>query len=265
MLNLINQFLKGLFIGSAAILPGVSSGVLCIAFGLYEKLVNSILGFFSNIKENIKFLFPIFLGVSIGVILFSNILNYLFIYFEVPVCFLFIGLVFGSIPSVIKEGNIKKIKPSYILAMLLTFSFSIYLVAIGSTFNTYSFSSSGFYCLIFAGFAMSAGVVIPGVSSTVILMLLGKYEQYLIGLSSLDFSILIPMGIGLLIGSFLLMYVIKSLFSHLRVFTYFLIIGFVLGSIPILVPDISSFSSLIYGIFAFLLGISVSLIFYKLK
>ena len=72
------QFIKGLFIGSGAILPGVSSGVFCVIFGIYENLVNSVLTLFSNFKKNFTFLFPIFLGVIVGIVLFGNILRFLF-------------------------------------------------------------------------------------------------------------------------------------------------------------------------------------------
>ena len=70
------NIIKGIFIGAGAIVPGVSSGVLCVIFGIYEKLLDSVLNFFKDIRNNLKFLFPIALGVGIGVLLFSNILNY---------------------------------------------------------------------------------------------------------------------------------------------------------------------------------------------
>ena len=76
-MQFIKDYFKGLAIGSGAILPGISSGVLCVIFGIYEKLLDSILNFFKNVKENFKFLLPIILGTGSGIILFSNILNYL--------------------------------------------------------------------------------------------------------------------------------------------------------------------------------------------
>ena len=78
MLSFLFQIIKGIFICAGAILPGISSGVFCVIFGIYEKLLNAIIGFFSNVKENIKFLFPILVGIAFGVFLFGNILNYLF-------------------------------------------------------------------------------------------------------------------------------------------------------------------------------------------
>ena len=84
---------KGILIGSGAILPGISSGVLCIIFGIYEKLLDSIIHFFKNIKANIKFLLPISIGVAIGVLIFSNFLNYFLINFSLQTKSIFIGLI----------------------------------------------------------------------------------------------------------------------------------------------------------------------------
>jgi len=250
---------KGIFIGAGAILPGISSGVLCVAFGIYEKLVDSVIGFFSDVKKNLKFLLPIAVGALIGVVVFGNILKYLFANFAVPASFLFAGLILGSIPSIFKESNVKKVKVHHVIAILLTLSFSIYLVAI-EHFQTYcSLASTSFSSFVLAGFSMSAGVIIPGVSSTVILMLLGKYEIYLTAVSALDFNVLIPIGIGLAIGCILLMFTIKFLLKNFKGITYFAIIGFVLGSIPVLIPTVPNTFSLIIGILACGLGILVTL------
>ena len=91
--------IKGIFIGSGAILPGISSGVICIIFGLYEKLLDSLLNFFKDIKNNFKFLFAIILGIGIGVLIFSNFLNYFLTSYPLQTKSIFIGLILGSIPS----------------------------------------------------------------------------------------------------------------------------------------------------------------------
>ena len=102
------NMIKGIFIGAGAIVPGVSSGVLCVIFGIYEKLLDSIIHFFKDIKSNIKFLLPIIIGVAIGVLIFSNFLNYFLINFPVQTKSIFIGLILGSVPSLIKESKKKK-------------------------------------------------------------------------------------------------------------------------------------------------------------
>ena len=143
-----------------------------VLFGLYEKLVDSVLNFFKDIKRNFAFLFPICLGVFIGIFLFGNILKFLFNKYYMPTSFVFIGLILASIPSVVKQAYVKKVNILHIACMLLTFSFSLYLVAlegnITSSLNINSTSS-----LILAGVITSAGIIIPGISKTVILMLLG--------------------------------------------------------------------------------------------
>ena len=104
-MTFLYNILIGILIGAGAILPGISSGVLCVIFGIYDKLIDSILGFFKNIKENFKFLFPICVGVGLGVVLFGNILKTLFLLYDVQIKFAFIGLILGGLPSLIKIAN----------------------------------------------------------------------------------------------------------------------------------------------------------------
>lgn len=231
----LKGFIKGILIGAGAILPGISSGVLCVALGIYEKLINSILTFFSDFKENIKFLFPIATGIIIGVVIFGNLLKFLFTHYNTLAKICFAILILSSLPSIIKKTEVKKIKLKHILACLLTFSFSIFLISLENYSHINSVSNGSFASFVIAGLAMSAGVIIPGVSSTIILMLLGKYDTYLSAISSLNFSILIPMGIGLCIGSIFLLFLINFFLNKFRDLTYFAIIGFILGSLPVLI------------------------------
>lgn len=85
--------MKGIAIGAGAILPGISSGVICVIFGVYEKLLNAVLNFFKNIKENSKLLFPIVLGCIVGIVIFGNIIKSLFLSYPIQTKFTFIGLI----------------------------------------------------------------------------------------------------------------------------------------------------------------------------
>ena len=102
-MKFLSNYLKGIAIGSGAILPGISSGVFCVIFGIYEKLLDSILNFFDDIKKNTKFLFPILLGIGFGVILVGNLLNYFFYQFPIQTKSMFIGLILGTLPALFKE------------------------------------------------------------------------------------------------------------------------------------------------------------------
>ena len=230
-------------------------------FGIYEKLVDSILHFFKDIKNNLKFILPIGIGVFIGVFLFGNILKITFDRFYMQASFAFIGLILGSLKLVIKQADIKKITLSHIVCLLLTFSFSLYLVALESSLNITTYINSNSY-LILAGCLMSAGIVIPGISKTVILMILGLYQIYLSAIASLNLSILLPIGIGLLIGGTLFLCLINFLFKFVKSYTYFGIIGFILGSIFVIYPgfsfDMQGFISIILLIISFVIGNKLS-------
>lgn len=219
---------------------GISSGVFCVIFGIYEKLVNAVLNFFNDYRKNSRFLLPIILGAFVGVILFGNVLKYLFNSFYMQTCFCIIGFIIGGIPCLLKQ-NTKKINLTSIIILLFTLFFSLYLVAVESISNgtetttvTLSYSN-----LIFAGFLMSAGIIIPGVSSTVILMLFGIYNIYLNAISTLNIVILFPIAIGVIIGSIIFLKVIQILLKHFTQYTYYAIAGFTIGSIFVLFPGFS--------------------------
>ena len=248
---------KGIAIGTGAILPGISSGVMCVIFGIYEKLLDSILNFFKDIKNNIKFLLPLFVGVILGVVIFSNFLDFFLQKYPLQTKSIFIGLILGSIPSLIKEVNSKeKFKLYYLFYSIISFSIGIFSVFLERNISMPNISNFSYIYLVLSGFAMSIGVVVPGVSSTIILMLMGVYSTYLCSVSHLYFPILIPMGVGLFFGCIVFMKITKFLLNHFYARTFYSIIGFTLGSIFVLLPnvslDLSGFICFICILFGFL-------------
>lgn len=172
-MDFLFSIIKGVFIGAGAILPGISSGVLCVIFGIYEKLVDSVLGLFKEFKKNFIFLFPIGVGCLIGFLLFGNILNYIFHSYENECKILFLGLILGSIPSLFKYINKKKnFRLSFLIYTIVSFCFGLFLFLLENKLSHSCFGNlqTNFVFLFISGFAMSAGIIIPGISSTVILM-----------------------------------------------------------------------------------------------
>ena len=238
---MITRFFIGILLGSGAILPGISSGVICVILGIYDKLINSITGLFKDFKKNFLYLFPLALGGIVGVFLVGNILKMLFIKYPLQTNFCFIGLILGCIPCIIKKVNSEHhFKLRYLFFTLISFIIGYVLVIIENhlTIN-YSDNLISTPYLILSGFLMSLGVVIPGVSNTIILMCLGVYPIYLHAITILDINILIPMGFGLIIGSIVFLFVIKVFFKYFYMQTYYSIIGFTLGSILILYMPLS--------------------------
>ena len=257
------NFAKGIAIGAGAILPGISSGVLCVIFGIYEKLLDSILNFFKDIRKNIKFLLPIFVGIGFGVLSFSKILNYLLYEFPIQTKSIFIGLILGSIPSLLKKANHKSnFKFHYIIYTLLAFVVGIGSVILENSVSNNSISNNfNVLYLILSGFIMSVGIIVPGISSTIILMLMGVYSAYLSSISSIYFPVLIPMGIGLVAGCIFFMKLTKFLLNHFYSQTFYSIVGFTLGSIFVLLPDVRFDLSGLICLLCIFLGINIFNIF----
>lgn len=254
------NMIKGIFIGAGAIVPGVSSGVLCVIFGIYEKLLDAVLNFFKDIKHNIKFLFPIALGVGIGVLLFSNILNYFLYEFPVQTKSIFIGLILGTIPYLIKEVNEKEtFKPQNVVYLLIALAIGMITVIVENQMNIVSNGDRmSMMYLIMCGAIMSIGIVVPGVSSTIILMLLGVYSVYLQSVANLYLPVLIPLGIGLVLGSIIVMKITKKLLETHYGKTFYSIIGFTIGSVFVLLPQGMTLLEIVLSILCVVLGVYVS-------
>lgn len=276
MKNIANFFI-GILIGCGAILPGVSSGVFCVIFGIYEKLINSISNLFKDFKTNLSFLFPIGLGTFLGIVLFGNIIKYLFSNFEIQSRIAFTGLIIGTIPALFKQVSktpkslfsFKKLIPLF-MAFIIGIIFIILENYISFNCNLlYEYGITSYIYLIFAGFIMSIGIVVPGISNTVLLMCLGIYSEYINAISSINFHILIPIGIGILLGGIIWIRLIKLLLSKYHEKTFLAIIGFTLGSIFVLLPNYDSLLFYVYNInslFQILLIFIISIfISYKLE
>ena len=173
-MNKLFDFFIGILLGAGAILPGVSSGVICVILGMYDKLINSIFNLFKNFRKNFFYLLPIGLGGIIGVFLLGNILKMLFCTFPTQTSFCFIGLILGSIPLLVKKVNSEHtFRLRYILFTIISFILGSFLVFLEGKLNlSDNVSNFSFLFLVMSGFLMAIGVVFPGVSNTLILMCL---------------------------------------------------------------------------------------------
>ena len=250
---MFKYIIVGILIGLGAILPGVSSGVICIMTGVYEKLIDIMLNFFKNIKSNIKIIIPLGCGIIIGISMFGKVLEYLINCYPVHIKSIFVGLIIGGIPMLIKESKIKVYnnKKTKYISLIVACIIGIAMFVYEKTVNIESSVQVSNMYLIYSGILMSVGIVVPGVSSTVILMCLGVYNIYLNAIANFNFNILVPMGIGVTAGAIMWIKIIKKLFKKYYIQTYYAIIGFTLSSVLVLFPNIYSiydFSIMIIGI-----------------
>lgn len=266
--------IKGFIIGVANIIPGVSGGTLAITLGIYERLINAISHFMKNIKENIKLLFPIGIGAGLSLAILSNAISYALTNFKFPTTLFFIGLIVGGIPLLYKKID-KEVNGKNILLMLITFSIVVLFTFMDSGNKVISFANMDIYkyiTLFVVGIIAAATMVIPGISGSFVLMLLGYYEPiintikdftHLNNIAS-NLAILIPFGIGVLVGIVLIAKLIEYLLAKHEIPTYFMIIGFILASIISIIVEVGLTTNIMFivsGIILFMLGFVIA---YKL-
>lgn len=233
------DFLKGMVIGIGAVAPGVSGGTFAVMLGVYNKLTDAIANIFTNIKKKIIILFPIGLGVLVGILGFSRIMKFLFENHEAQVKFLFIGLMIGTLPSVIKMANKRGFKRKYLFPAIVTFCITlIFVVLENNVINIIPESNPGTLAYILYGGVIGFGTIIPGISSSFILMYIGAYEMLLDGLVRFDLMVIIPVGIGFALSILLFAKLVNFMFKRFYGYTYYAVIGFVMGSILTIFPGL---------------------------
>ena len=259
----MSRFLKGLILGAAAIAPGVSGGALAVIFGLYDKITYFIAHLNKNFKENLLYFLPVGLGGLVGVLAFSRIIEYLFRYHEVEVKYAFIGLILGTIPLVVGEANKKGYKHKYLIAFIITFSITMIVAYLEkSEFNHIVEAGTSPFSLIVYGAIIGFGTIIPGISSSIMLMFIGAYEIVIGAISNIQPLMLFYLGIGFVLSLFLFAKIISLLFERAYGITYYAILGLVLGSVisifPGFAPTFDYFLNLIILITCSCLSYSLS-------
>ncbi len=258
-LNFLSGFIKGLLIGIGAVAPGVSGGSLAVIFGLYEKITDAIAGVFKNFKKNVIFFFPIALGGGVGVLAFSKVMKYLFQYYDVQVKYLFIGLMIGTLPAVFKQANRKGFRKAYIIPCIIAFGVTLLAIALeNSGINIIPEASPGILQLTAYGAIIGIGTIVPGISASFVLMYLGAYQLVLEGVANIDLTVLIPVGTGFVISIILFAKLINLLFRRAYGYTYYAVLGFVIGSIIAIFPGIAFDFRYLFSILLFAVGFYMS-------
>lgn len=227
----MRNFLKGIIVGIGGIAPGLSGSVLLVILGLYQKTINAIGTIFKDFKKNVAFLFPLFLGFGVGVIIFSKIVDFLLENYEMYTRFTFLGLVLGTIPLFYKEVKKEGFNKKYYIVMLISAIAGIALFS----FNKDLFpviTDPNLFQSVLLGFAVAGSSIVPGVDSAVILSTLGLYELYVGSIADFNLSILIPAAFGLGIGVLVISFLMNKLLSKFYTVTFSIIFGLFLSIIP---------------------------------
>ena len=249
-IGLIN-FIKGFILGIANVIPGVSGGTMAVSMGLYELILSSIGNFFKDIKGNFIKLLPIILGILVAIVSTSKLVTYALTNYKAQTLCLFIGLIFGGVSLIMKKIKGKGSKINYLI-FFIVFFFVISLNFLKTGLIEISFTNMGIidYLLLFLiGFIASSAMVIPGISCSFILMVLGYYDKIIYTLFKIivfsklciNLNNLFPFGIGVIIGIVFMAKLITNLIKKYETKTYFAIMGFVLSSIVVLLLQLTDF------------------------
>ena len=268
-MEFIKNILKGMVIGISNIIPGVSGGTMAVVLGIYDKLISTINNFFKDIKKNIVFLGTIGIGAVLGILLFSKLLTYLLEpkngYMQAT-HFFFIGLIIGSLPIIYKKATEKKVeKKNYIfliVAFLIVFGMSLMGDAKSSTEVIRTLSVGVAIKLCIAGFVAAAAMILPGVSGSFILLLMGIYSTVVTAVSEMNIMLLIPVGVGVVLGVLTMTKIIEALFKKYPQTAYFTILGLIIGSIIAIYPG-SLGNNMIISIVSGLVGFAIAFVLGK--
>lgn len=246
-MNFFLDILRGVLIGVANIIPGVSGGTMMVSMGIYDKIISCINHLFSRFKDSIRTLLPYGIGMALGILGLAKLITVCLERFPLPTGFLFIGLILGSVPIILKRIRGEKGNNICIPAFICGFALVVGLQILGGGNGTDAAMNMNpmlLLILFLMGVIAAAAMVIPGVSGSMMLMLLGYYNpvvgtisRMLDALIARDFGavfscvgILLPFGIGVIVGIFGIAKIIEILLKGYPSQTFSVILGLVLAS-----------------------------------
>ncbi|HEX6594140.1 MAG TPA: DUF368 domain-containing protein [Bacillota bacterium] len=231
---------RGLLMGASDVIPGVSGGTIALLLGIYDRLIASINGLMTKEwKKQLGFLIPLGIGIGTSILLLSKVIHWLLEHYPGPLQFFFLGLIIGILPNLFQEADVKNtFQWQHYVLLFLGIMFVAALAGInvseGSVIESRDLSTYIF--LFVAGFLGSAAMILPGISGSMILLVIGAYYTVIHAVSNLYFDVLVVVGLGIVIGIVVMSKMIKFFLIHYKKGTYALVIGFVLGSLIIVFP-----------------------------
>lgn len=244
-MKFIKSILRGVAIGIANIIPGVSGGTMMVSMGIYDEVICAVTGIFRQWKQSVRTLFPYAVGMGAGIVGLSFVISHLFARYPLQTAMLFIGLIFGGLPLLLPKVAGRMPSAAELAVFAAFFGLIVWMQFWGEGHSKLlAVDARTMFSLFFIGALAAAAMVIPGVSGSMLLMSLGYYtpiidhiNAFVIAVVTLDFStvwycvgILAPFGVGVLLGAFLIAKLVEYLLKRHERMTYFAILGLVAAS-----------------------------------
>lgn len=238
------NILRGFAMGVTDLIPGVSGGTVALLLGIYRKLVDSLSGMLHlrQWKESLLFLIPLALGIGAALLTVSGGVEWLLDQYPQPTFYFFLGLIIGILPILAKQIDYKNsFRTSHygilvVSAILIALTVFVRAEGLGQVMDTLTPGNMLF--LFVSGWLASTAMILPGISGSFVLLLLGAYPTFIYALSNLQLSILIIIGAGIALGLLLTSKLISILLDKFTTATYAVIIGLVAGSVIVVFPGI---------------------------
>ncbi|SIS57067.1 DUF368 domain-containing protein [Salimicrobium flavidum] len=251
---------RGMMMGASDVVPGVSGGTIAVVLGIYDRLIEAINGFFSKEwKRHLKFLLPLGIGVVTSILLLANVIEWLFDHYPAQTKFFFLGLIIGVLPFLSKKAEMKynfRMK-HYVLMLIGALVVSSLAFFQPEESEAIGNLSSGMYLLLFfSGMIASSAMILPGISGSFLLLIIGVYTTVIEGVSNLQLDVIAVVGAGIAIGIVVMSKIVKYFLDHYTSGTYAVIIGLVLGSVVVIYPGLSGNATMLFvSVLAFLGGL----------
>ena len=229
------RFVKGMFIGSGFILPGVSGGALAAIFGLYERMISFLANVTKDFKKNILFFLPVGIGALAGIVILSFGVSYLLGNFETIILWFFIGCIVGTIPALCLKVRQARRSTRDILILIASFAGGCLLLYLGENAIGGSVEAN-FFTWMIAGGLISLGIIVPGLSPSNFIVYMGMYKQMSDGFKTLDMSVILPIALGGLVTLALFSKLVHYIFRKAYPQLFHFIFGIVLASTVMIIP-----------------------------
>lgn len=240
----LRLYAKGAVIGIANIIPGVSGGTLAVVLGIYDQLVSAISSLFAfdgdTRRETVIFLAHLALGACSSIFILSSVMDYLYSTHMHPTVFFFIGLILGSIPTVVRQHTDMRPSASNIalLAIGIVAILSLSLATTGDAGESGDATGAGVALLFVAGVAGAAAMIVPGFSGSFVLVAMGVYWTLIDAVQAFDVITLLPAVAGGIIGIAVVSKGLDRLLKSYPSQFYYFILGLIIASIYELYPGV---------------------------
>ncbi|MGP4071510.1 DUF368 domain-containing protein [Piscibacillus sp. B03] len=232
---------RGLLMGASDIVPGVSGGTIAVVLGIYERFIEAINGVFTkDWKKSLTFLIPLAIGILFAMWSLAGVINWALEHYPNQLAFLFLGLIAGVIPFLAKKSKYQEtFGGTHFILLILAALFVGAMVFFdpdptGDPITT--FSTTTYIMLFLSGWLASSAMILPGVSGSFLLLLVGMYPTFSNAIHNLVIEALVPLGLGIAFGLIIMSKVLRYLFHRFYYQTYALIIGLVIGSLVVIFP-----------------------------